>query len=100
MPITPAIANTNEVMPTLALTTAEDTITFSSPGVNIGPVNRSRATLVLQSDSAWLYAHKTGGPYFLVGPYQPLVLEGVTVGQILYVKAVAGTPTLYLMVAK
>lgn len=100
MPQTYTIKNTNEVMPTLALTTAEDTITISTGIPSDRPADRTRAQIVLQSDSAWLYSHKTGGPYFLVGPYQPLVLDGVGIGQVLFVKAVAGTPTMYGMVGK
>lgn len=101
MPGSDNILNTNQVLANLALTTAEDTYTFAAPSPDaLRPTGKTRSDLVLQSDSAWFYSHQTAGPYFLVGPWQPLRLDGVTTGQKIYVKAQAGTPTLYVMVAK
>lgn len=100
MPATGTIDASNQVLPNLVLSTSEDTYTFSQvtpPGL---PQNRGQFSVVLQSTAEWLYSHKAGGPYFLVGPYQPLRLDGVSVAATLYVKAVAATPTLYALMVK
>ena len=101
MPGSDNIYNTNDVLANLALSTAEDTYTFTAPTTDpLRTTGKTRADVVLQSDSSWFYSHKTSGPYFLVGPFQPLRLDGIATGQKIFVKAQAGTPTLYLMVAK
>lgn len=102
MPATATILQTNDViLAPLALTTVEDTITFAAPpAVPTQPTGKGKADVVLQSDNAWFYSQKTGGPYFLVGPYQPFRLDGVAAGLVIFVKAQAGTPNLYGMVAK
>lgn len=100
MPAIVAITATDQVLDQLALTVAEDTYTIAAPADDsaMRPGGLSSANVILSAELAWQYSHKTGGPWFTVGPYQFLPLRGVGTGRILYVKAVAGTPTLSAMV--
>jgi hypothetical protein len=99
MPATGAILKSFQVLPTLALSTSEDTYTFTIKSDDpLRPTGKSSADVILQADGNWLYAHQAGGPYFYTQNGWPLYLNGVYDGQVVYVKANAGTPNLYAMV--
>lgn len=100
MPATANITSTEQVLDQLGLTTAEDTYTITANGDDpaMRPGGLTNANVILSAELAWMYSHKTGGPFFVVGPYQFLSLRGVGAGRTLYVKAVAGTPTLSVLV--
>jgi hypothetical protein len=81
-----------EVLATLAIDTSETTYTLVDPGNQCKEVQ-------FVSDVAWLYSHKTGGPFLPVGASQTLTLPilRTQVNQVLFVKTPSGSGTLYAL---
>jgi len=90
MPQSVACTNSLGFLPTLALTTSEDTYTFSaSAGIEPG----HGIVVQFACDAAWLISDTTGGPFFAVPASTPFNVRA-SPGRIYYVKTATGTGTL------
>lgn len=89
MPQSVACTNSLQFLPTLALTTSEDTYAFTAG------LNEPGAGIVVQfaCDAAWLISDTSGGPFFAVPANTPFNVRA-SPGLTYYVKTAASTGTL------
>jgi hypothetical protein len=89
MPVSTSVSLSSTVVPSLAITTSEDTYTFTAqPEAPPKPV-----VVQFAADQAWLIATVSGGPFFRIPADTPFNYP-VWPGLILYVKAASTSGTL------
>ena len=89
MPVTTSASLSSTVIPSLAITTGEDTYSFASQ------VESPAKPVVIQfaADQAWLIGTVSGGPFFRIPADTPFNYP-VWPGLVLYVKAASSPGTL------
>lgn len=89
MPVSASVSLSSSVIPSLSLTTSEDTYTF----LQQGETPAKPVIVQLAADDAWLIATASGGPFFRIPADTPFNYP-VWPGLVLYVKAATTSCTL------